>query len=277
MLVRSPASGADAPDAVHQMRVASRRVRSALATFRPLFDRSVTDPIRQELQWLGAELGEARDVEVVRDHLLEQVAAEPPALRRGPVASRIRTTLTARYRSAHRHGVAQLDTERYYALLDALDALVTDPPLAEDAAPLPVEELVRFVRRTWRRVHRLHEHLATLSDRSDRDLQLHEIRKTAKRARYAGEALSPAFGAPARRYAEAMADLQSALGEHQDSVVVREHLLALAADAEAAGESAFCYGRLHALEQVRGADTEDDFARAWAVACDPAVRRWLTG
>ncbi len=47
----------DEPDGVHKMRVATRRLRSALATFRPLFDRQVTDPIRDELKWIAAELG----------------------------------------------------------------------------------------------------------------------------------------------------------------------------------------------------------------------------
>src|SRR5690242_842175 len=48
---------ADEPDAVHQMRVATRRLRSALATFRPALARAVTDPYRDELKWLGGLLG----------------------------------------------------------------------------------------------------------------------------------------------------------------------------------------------------------------------------
>src|SRR5690348_9101964 len=51
----------DEPDAVHQMRVATRRLRSALATFRPFLARATTDPFRDELRWLGGELGPVRD------------------------------------------------------------------------------------------------------------------------------------------------------------------------------------------------------------------------
>ncbi len=274
-----PLVRADADDAVHQMRVASRRLRSALATFRPLFDRAVTDPIRVELQWLGVELGMARDVEVVRDHLLAQVTAEPVDLRRGPVVRRIRSTMSARYREAHKHGVAQLTSERYYALLDALDALVSTPPLAEHAAALPVEELLSLAWRTWKRIRTLHEALGGADDQvptqQQRDTVLHEIRKSAKRARYAGEALTASFGTPAKKYADAMSEIQSSLGDHQDSVVARDVILAIAAEAEEAGEPTFTYGRLHALEQARGDSTEQAFTAAWTAASAEPVRAWM--
>jgi len=265
----------DAPDAVHQMRVAARRLRSALGTFRSLFDASVTDPIREELQWLGTELGMARDVEVIRDHLLEAVAAEPAGLRHGPVVPRIRSAMAARYREAHAHGVTQMNSRRYFDLLDSLDALVADPPLAEHAAALPVEELLRLVRRTWKRISKLHDGLEQLTDPHERDLQLHEVRKAAKRARYAGEALSATFGQPAKVFASRTAGIQSVLGEHQDTVVIRAELEALAQAAEEAGEPSFTYGRLHALEQSRGDRTETDFAAAWASATERSVLRWL--
>ena len=67
--VREPGARTDSPDAVHRMRVASRRLRSSLATFRPLFAGSQAQHLRDELLWLGAVLGPVRDVEVMRDHL----------------------------------------------------------------------------------------------------------------------------------------------------------------------------------------------------------------
>src|SRR3954447_13268727 len=47
----------DTPDSVHKMRVATRRLRSALTTFKPLFHGSVVRPLRDELKWLAGELG----------------------------------------------------------------------------------------------------------------------------------------------------------------------------------------------------------------------------
>src|ERR1700722_12766688 len=59
----------DEPDAVHQMRVATRRTRSALQAFGRIIDREATSPLCAELKWLGATLGQARDTEVMRDLL----------------------------------------------------------------------------------------------------------------------------------------------------------------------------------------------------------------
>lgn len=64
-----PGARIGSPDAVHRMRVASRRLRSTLATFVPLFVGPASHQLRHELLWLGAVLGPVRDVEVMRDHL----------------------------------------------------------------------------------------------------------------------------------------------------------------------------------------------------------------
>src|SRR5262249_39255635 len=82
------------PDAVHDMRVATRRLRSTLRTFRSLFDRSRTDLLRDELQWLGGELGAVRDGDGMVKRLAAEVAAVPPELVVGPVAERIRERMT---------------------------------------------------------------------------------------------------------------------------------------------------------------------------------------
>jgi len=274
LTVHDPLVRTDQEDAVHQMRVASRRLRSLLGTFRPLFDRAVTDPLRGELAWLGNELGGARDAEVTRDHLLGIAAAEAPELLVGPVLERIRTTLDARYRSAHDEALRELSSARYFALLDALDALVAAPPLTEGAQQGADAVLRPLVRRTWTRTRRLVA-AADSASGPEHDLLLHDVRKSAKRARYAGESLIGAFGKDAKRYAGRMAAIQEALGDHQDSVVIREQLLELAAAAAAAGENAFSYGRLHALEQARADRTEGAFGVAWAQLQDSGDLDWL--
>lgn len=75
VFVHDPLARADSPDGVHRMRVAVRRLRSALATGRPFLDVSVSEPLRTELAWLGGELGLARDAEVLRARLAEALAA----------------------------------------------------------------------------------------------------------------------------------------------------------------------------------------------------------
>ncbi len=265
----------DAEDAVHQMRVACRRLRSALAVYRPILDRDRTEPLRDELRWLGEELGAARDAEVVRDHLRDLVAAEPEGTVVGPVVERITRTMDERYRAAHDKALVTLDTSRYFTLLDALDDLVTRPPFTPDAERPADEVLLPLVHTTWKRTRKLVDAAREAQDAHERDLQLHEVRKAAKRARYAGESLATTFGKGASKFAKRMEAVQAVLGEHQDSVVIRGYVVELAEAARAAGESTFTYGRLHALEQFRGERTARDFDAVWEEASDPALRRWM--
>ncbi|HEY6794198.1 MAG TPA: CYTH and CHAD domain-containing protein [Kineosporiaceae bacterium] len=279
-----PLVRADEADAVHQMRVATRRLRSALATFRLLFDRTVTDPLREELRWLGSVLGAARDAEVIRDHLRAVVRAEPPDLVLGPVQSRIVTALGTRYRTAHDAVLAELDGARYYALLDALDQFLADPPVTAAAAGRPDDVLLPLVAKTWRRLCRLQAAIPPddaartdpVSGRDRRDAALHEVRKAAKRARYAAEALAARYGRSATRWARRMEAIQEALGAHQDTVVIRETLRELGVAAHLDDENAFSYGRLHALEQARGVATTQEFGAAWDRAAKAGLHRWLT-
>ena len=127
----------NAPDAVHQLRVAARRMRSVLATFRKLADPDVTGSLRSELQWLAGTVGEARDNEVMRARLLELIGAEPPELLLGPVAKNVEEHFDAAARRARAKGLAALKSSRYFRLLDSLDAFLADPPLTEKQGRTP--------------------------------------------------------------------------------------------------------------------------------------------
>jgi CHAD domain-containing protein len=265
----------DVEDSVHKMRVATRRLRSALATYRPLLDRDVTEPLRDELKWLGGVLGEARDAEVLLARLLGALDAEPREAVVGPVRRRVGTELRGRYRSAHAEVVAALDGDRYLALLASLDALLEDPWLAGNARLDAATVLPARVRKAWKRVRSRVQEAEAAATTAERDTALHEARKAAKRARYAGESVAPALGAPAARFASAMEDVQEVLGEHQDGVVTRRLLLGLAATAQDAGESTFTYGRLHAREEARAQDGLRAFDDLWPSASRAKLRRWL--
>lgn len=264
----------DAPDSIHKMRVATRRLRSALSTFRPLVDRSVTDPLREELKWLATELGRARDAEVMRDRLHAAAEAEEGAAAdRSPVDT-VDAELGGEYRTAHDAVLAELDGERYHALLGALRDLVESPPFTPRASRPARKVLTKPAGRSWSKLRTLMERADQVPGGAERDEVLHEARKAAKRARYAGEALAPAFGAHATAFAAAMEDLQEVLGEHQDSVVTRRRLHQLAAEAPT-NEAAFVYGRLHALEETRAGRGQDDVRDAWVRARRGSLRDWL--
>ncbi|MFP5218632.1 MAG: CHAD domain-containing protein, partial [Actinomycetes bacterium] len=201
LVARDPLVRRDEPDSVHKMRVATRRLRSALKTFRPLLDRERTDPLRDELKHLAGVLGAARDAEVLRDRLLEHVHAEPAELVLGPVAQQITDDLGGRYRRAHRAVVRELDGARYLQLLEDLSALVSEPPLTERAQRKARKELPRLVGRMWHRLRAARAAADAARTDGERAHLLHEVRKTAKQARYAGEAVAPVLGRDAARFA----------------------------------------------------------------------------
>jgi CHAD domain-containing protein len=181
-----------------------------------------------------------------------------------------------RYRAAHAELLIELAGPGYFALLDALEALVTAPPLTEQARGRVHAVLLPLVDRTWRRTHRLVRAVDHATDARHRETLLHDVRKAAKRARYAANALAVPYGRPARAFASRMKAVQDALGDYQDTVVIRQEILQLAADAERAGEATFTYGRLHSGQEQRGALSEAEFARCWQRASRPALRAWLS-
>ncbi|MGW1886492.1 CYTH and CHAD domain-containing protein [Streptomyces sp. NPDC001970] len=267
-----PAVRRDLPDAVHQMRVATRRMRSAFKTYRKIVDREVTDPLGDELQWLAGELGAARDQEVLAERFRDRIDALPRTLLLGPVRGRLRIWGNAHRADSRRRSVAVLDTQRYLALLDALDALLDEPPLLEAATAKPTDALPKAVIKDYGRLADRVAHALCLPAGQDRDLAMHEARKAAKRARYAAEAATPALGKPARKFATRMKAVQTVLGDHQDSVVARDTLRDLAIQAHAAGESTFTWGLLHGHEEASAAERERELPAVWHKASRPRLR-----
>ncbi|MFS4093059.1 CHAD domain-containing protein [Streptomyces sp. AF1A] len=258
-----PAVRRDTPDAVHRMRVATRRARSTLRTFRTVLDRAATDPVGAELKWLAGELGVDRDQEVLAERLTTALDALPPDLVSGPVRERLASWAGTRHRRAHAHLTGVLDSRRYLTLLDTLDTLLADPPLRKAAARKPDKVLSRAVHKDLAKLTALVEHALNAPPGEQRDLAVHEARKKAKRTRYAAEAATPALGARARALTASMKSLTTLLGDHQDSVMARRTLRELAATAHAAGESAFTYGVLYGKEEARAAAAEAELPGLW--------------
>ncbi|MFG3345365.1 CHAD domain-containing protein [Streptomyces sp. NPDC048018] len=271
-----PAVRRDLPDALHQMRVACRRLRSAFKTYRRVLDRGVTDPVGEELKWLAGELGAARDEEVLTARLDARLDALPNTLLLGPVRARLRARGVRRAEDARHTALAALDSARHLALLDTLDALLTDPPLRPAAAQDASEVLARAVRKDFDRLARRVEHALALEPGRERDLALHAARKAAKRTRYAADAARPTLGKPAKRFAKRVKAVQSLLGEHQDSVVARTALREIAVQAHAAGETAFTWGLLYGREEAAALAGERELPAVWKRAAAPGIRAALS-
>ena len=245
----------DGPDAVHRARVATRRLRSTLRTYRRLFDRQVTDPVRQEVKGLGDLLGAPRDVEVLLDRMLDAIdrlEQEDASLVVGRVRESLTRRLSAEHRASHEALVQALDSDRYERLMAGVVALVTAPPVRGRGRRPAKKVLPGIARKAERRVQRARARVQDAPDEAARLALLHEVRKKAKAARYAYDALVPVFDDVAEEASERWERVTDELGELQDTIVATSRLRDLAAAAEAADEASFTYGVLVEREQERG-------------------------
>ncbi|MFF0203919.1 CHAD domain-containing protein [Streptomyces sp. NPDC005017] len=272
-----PAARRDRPDAVHKMRVACRRLRSCLRSYRSVLDREVTDEIRGELKWLAGELGPERDQEVLMERISHGVGTLPGELVLGPVAARLQVWDVARHAEDHRRTLDALHSARYLALLDTLTALVERPPLRAKAGKKAEKVMARAVRKEYDRLARRMTEALSLPPGSGRDVALHEARKSAKKVRYATEAARPSLGDPARRLGKRAKAVQKALGDHQDSVVARGTLRDLATAAHTAHETGFTWGLLYGREEAVAEKRERELPALWEHASRPALHKRLRG
>lgn len=251
------------PEDVHRARVATRRLRSNLRTFQPLLEPEWTDSLRAELAWLGGELGTLRDREVLLDRLRGHLERLAPGSR---AAATLTHDLEAQVEEARQTLVSALESQRYVDLIERLVAAAARPAFLEDAGQPAKQVLPPLARKPWRKLRNFARALTPQAT----DEELHRCRILAKRARYAAEAVAPA--APgADRFARAAARLQTALGEHQDSVTARAWLRAHAG----AGRRAFLAGQLAGLEVALGDAARHEWPSVWARLDRKQLRSWM--
>ncbi|HWD71733.1 MAG TPA: CYTH and CHAD domain-containing protein, partial [Actinomycetota bacterium] len=184
---------------VHKARVATRRLRSDLRTFRTLLDADWVRQMRIDLRSPANALGEVRDADVLMAELRAQMASlgGPDAA----AAARLLARLASEREQANARLLELLDGEPYALLLDRLVAAAANPPLADPAAGrLPASRtLPGLVAKPWKRLRRW---VAGLG-KEPADEALHEVRKRAKQLRYASEAAASVRGRPAVKLAGA--------------------------------------------------------------------------
>jgi CHAD domain-containing protein len=256
LLVWDRAVRADVYDAVHQMRVTTRKIRSLLQESEGAFGISDDAWILDELRQLAAILGVARDAEVLAERYERALDELPGELVRGPVRERLVDGAKKHYKSGLRRSLIAMRSQRYFRLLDALEGLVAAEPPPTQPGDEPVELTIDSA---YRRVRKAAKRAAAAAEDQDRDEALHRIRKGAKRLRYTAAAIGEG------KVSDRAKIIQTLLGEHQDSVVSRTHLSHQAAAAHAAGEDTFTYGLLYQLE--------DDVARRSRAQLDDALKK----
>lgn len=271
-----PAVRRDRPDSVHRMRVACRRLRSCLRSYRSVLDREVTDSIRGDLKWLAGELGAERDQEVLMGRLTRGVDALPGELVLGPVTARLQAWNIARGSESHQRSLDALGSRRYLALLDSLAALGQQPPLRAKAGKTADKVMAKAVLKEFDRLAQRMAPAMDLPPGPERDVALHEARKAAKKVRYTAEVARPALGKPAKRLGKRVKAGQKVLGDHQDSVVARGTIRDLAVAAQTRGEAGFTWGVLYGREQAVAQTREQELPTVWERASAPKLRKRLS-
>ena len=273
LMAQDPAVRRGLDDGVHQMRVAARRIRSALKTFKPLVDAEWAASLRAELAWLADSLGAARDAEVMLERLHAELDALPPEAVVGPVRAKLDDAVGGQLAEAGRAALATLATDRYLALVDRLVAAAWDPMTTQLAESTSREVLPGLVGSGWQRLAKRARRLSH-PDATDEDW--HQVRIAAKQARYSAESMVPFYGKPAKRLARQAEEVQEVLGEHQDAVITAA-LVRRLATAPRAGSYAFTLGVIHSRQQAVIERTREEFADVWKAANRPSHRKWLRG
>ncbi|HUG84647.1 MAG TPA: CHAD domain-containing protein [Euzebya sp.] len=247
------------PEELHQMRVATRRLRSTLRTYRPVLQADWADALRARLRTTAEALGTVRDLDV----LVQRLAAEDLD---GPaVAGRAQLDgiLSTRRQAARERLLAVLDDPDHAALLTELRSAAHAPRCLDPAGPAG-PQLAPLATRAWKRLRK-----------AERTMAPHDVRIRVKRLRYAAEAIEPAFGKPARRLAARAADAQDVLGEYQDAWVARQVYLELLDEQPLRTEAAFTIGVLVARADAAMATARQAWPDVWDRLRAKKRRRFL--
>jgi len=216
------------PEDLHDIRVATRRLRAALKLYTDTLPR-LAERFERDLHWVAAALGEVRDLEV---HL-QQLAGE--ASRNREVVA----VLEERRVETRRRMLEVLDSSRYEGLVSNFSGT-----LRRGRSPAPtgtiLEAAPHLVRRRYKKVRKAAEALTEDSPPED----FHDLRKKGKRLRYALEPLQGVYGKPSEKMVKLLKRLQDDLGDHQDLVVAAGLMEELGAAGDLPPQAVFSIGSM---------------------------------
>ncbi|MGA6828336.1 CHAD domain-containing protein [Nitrospira sp. NS4] len=200
-------------ESLHQMRVATRRLRAVLRAARPVLVPDWAGSLQSELSWLGRLLGPARDLDVQIEYFTKE-AEGLDARDRKPLAQFV-AHLQGRREHAQQVLLGELRSARYLELIRRLKHAVRDPAVLE--SPVTLHELARGafkkLRKAIRRLSPSPSHVA-----------LHRLRIKTKRARYAAELAVWSTGKPAVRFMKQAETVQDLLGINQDALQAETYI-----------------------------------------------------
>jgi CHAD domain-containing protein len=263
--------------AVHQARVATRRLRSDLKTLGPVLDPLWLQHIRSELKWLGGVLGAVRDIDVLDARVQSDGAIHLTT----PGFSELGARLASQRRTASWTLAEVLQSERYLDLLDRLDDSTSSPrfyvslasgegaghglgPLTPARTALP-----QLLRPHWKNLRKRVAKAASPPS----DTELHRIRIGSKQLRYGAELAEPILGADAGRTARRAENIQTILGDHHDAVTAVDWLEHIPSDDTTT--ASFAAGALAAQALRQEAKARRHWEKAWKTLKKGSALGWL--
>ena len=262
LLVQEPRVLSGGQDAVHDMRSATRRLRSALEIYACLFEAGPSRELGHELKWLAKALGRPRDAEVVRERLRARLRELPGELRTVAVAEPIEHGIDAAYDAGCARVRKALKSKRYRRLLEELAHFRDNPPATDLARRPATPAAAGLVNDQARVVDRAHRAVVRSNPGHARDLALHRLRKDTKRLLHAAESVAGLHPKRAPALARTAHRLQRILGTHQDSVMTRKFLESLAADPDLPEEARLACRRMLDIEEGLARTAAKQYARA---------------
>jgi triphosphatase len=265
------------PDALHDMRVATRRMRAALRVFAGSVPPSVASRLQADLHWIAAALGRMRDLDVYRQGLSEDMQRLPESSRQ--LMSRYLNTLEAEATRGRSALLRVLRSQRFARFaVDTAALLETgfrrrsgnrDARLS--AAACAREQIRTVLKKALKAGRKL--------DPQSPDEALHRFRIKCKRLRYTCEFFAAVCGKEAARFARRVAELQDILGAHHDAVVARRMIEQFMAShpsgTRLSGTLCFAMGQLAAWKQDQIRNERQAFFKAWREFDRKKVRRPL--
>lgn len=288
-------------DSVHQMRVATRELRSHMQTFEGILVGEKYIALEDHLKQLAGILGQARDAEVIAERFEKLLELDEAEVLDEQTKNHLHNDMKRQYELAHRRVVKTLDNPQYIQLLDDLDEVLANPPLAEElpeevqeeaqAAELeapsdqpeaaaeagakeehkhltPEEILLTHVETAFKKLKRRHDFAkAGWTDPEltlhQKEERVHDIRKAAKKLRYSAEAVGDATSLDTAKIYKACKWMQEVLGDFQDAVTSRDKLLHFAESARRAGEDTFGYGVVYNIEHQLGLEALEKYDESY--------------
>jgi len=257
--------GAD-PEALHDMRVAVRRLRAAARVFEEGMPVRFHAALERDLRWLGQSLGAVRDLDVHLGKFDRYRRAQPPKQRAD--LNGLLEHLQAERLDRRREMLAVLDSRRYFRLLVRLERFAQAPPRRRSRPASAEERLAvagrRALERASGKVLKLGRRL-NASNEIPAAKDLHRLRIHAKRLRYLLEFLRQLTGKPGRRFVKRLVRLQDLLGAHQDAVVATEYVrrYVQAADLSSAPQQSRPIDALLSHEAYLAEQARAAFHRSW--------------